>query len=272
MAATTIQTTSARPHRVLLRFLLCALILVAIVPRAFPFALATTTDTDGVVEFGKSAAVDGDSKIAELGGNATSPDNLAELGYELAELGSSGLYEWWYVNFASDCYTLISGNRWKTAHVRNGEPCYRTCGSLGRVLGGYGRFCKDARAEREYTNLPPHQKVKVWFKVVSIDGKEWSNKKFKLQHDSTTHWFGNVDKNQGGRGQVCGGSENHKNDRDGVHTYSREFSHSSDSLKLLISTSLSTPHCGRSSWGLSYVKIYLNNMPPPPSPRKVGNV
>ncbi len=114
-ATTTIQTTSARPHRVLLRFLLCALILVAIVPRAFPFALATTTDTDGVVEFGKSAAVDGDSKIAEFGGNATSPDNLAELGYELAELGSSGLYEWWYDNFASDCYTLISGNRWKTA-------------------------------------------------------------------------------------------------------------------------------------------------------------
>jgi hypothetical protein len=148
-----------------------ALILGAIVPRAFPFALATTTDTDGVVEFGKSAAVDGDSKIAEFGGNATWPDNLAELGYELAELGSSGLYEWWYDNFASDCYTLISGNRWKTAHVRNGEPCYRTCGSLGRVLGGYGRFCKDARAEREYTNLPPHQKVKVEFKVVLLTEK-----------------------------------------------------------------------------------------------------
>ena len=199
-ATTTIQTTSARPHRVLLRFLLCALILVAIVPRAFPFALATTTDTDGVVEFGKSAAVDGDSKIAELGGNATSPDNLAELGYELAELGSDGLYEWNYDNFASDCYDLIEmENGWKTAHVRNGNACYRTCGSLGRVLGGYGRFCKDARAEREYTNLPPHQKVKVEFKVVSIDGKYWSNKKFKLQYGSTSYWFGNVDINQGGR-------------------------------------------------------------------------
>ncbi|CAL6314626.1 unnamed protein product [Bathycoccus prasinos] len=235
MAATTIQTTSARPHR------------------------TVSLSLEKVV-------VDGDSKIAELGGNATSPDNLAELGYELAELGSSGLYQWNYDNFASDCYTLISGNRWSTAHVRNGDACYRTCGSLGRVLGGYDRFCKDARAERTYTNLPPHQKVKVEFKVVSIDGKEWSNKKFKLQHDSTTHWFGNVDKRQGGRGHVCGGSSNHENDRDGVHTYSREFSHSSDSLKLLISTSLSTPHCHESSWALSYVKIYLNNMPPPPSP------
>ena len=265
-ATTTIQTTSARPHRVLLRFLLCALILVAIVPRAFPFALATTTDTDGVVEFGKSAAVDGDSKIAEFGGNATSPDNLAELGYELAELGDSGFYQWNYDNCASDCYTLTSGNRWSTAHVRNGDACYRTCGSLGRVLGGYGRFCKDARAEREYTNLPPHQKVKVEFKVVSIDGKEWSNKKFKLQYDSTTHWFGNVDKNQGGRSHICGGSSNNANDRDGVHTYSREFSHSSDSLKLLISSNLATKTCETSSWALSYVKIYLNNMPPPPSP------
>ena len=68
MAPTTIQTTSARPHRVLLRFLLCALILVAIVPRAFPFALATTTDTDGVVEFGGRTLLKiAGGDIAELG-------------------------------------------------------------------------------------------------------------------------------------------------------------------------------------------------------------
>jgi hypothetical protein len=87
MAATTIQTTSARPHRVLLRFLLCALILVAIVPRTFPFALATTTDTDGVVEFGKvqqsMATVKSPSSAVTLLHQTTLPN----LGTNLLSLG-----------------------------------------------------------------------------------------------------------------------------------------------------------------------------------------
>ena len=102
-------------------------------------------------------------------------------------------------------------------------------------LAGTADFARMRAPKETYTNLPPHQTVIAEFKVVSIDGQEWSNKKFKLVYDSTSYWFGNVDINQGGRAHICGGDENHKNDRDGVHTYSREFSHSSDSLKLLIS-------------------------------------
>ena len=170
MAAPTIQTTSARTHRVLLRFLLCALILVAIVPRAFPFALATTTDTDGVVEFGKSAAVDGDSKIAELGGNATSPDNLAELGYELAELGSSGLYEWRYDNFNSYCSTLISGNRWKTAHVRGGA-CATLAGMSEVCLAGTTDFARMRAPKESIRTCRPIKRLKLSLKLFLLTDK-----------------------------------------------------------------------------------------------------
>ena len=227
---------------VLLRFLLCALILVAIVPRAFPYALATTTDTDGVVEFG---------------GNAT-------LGGDIAELGDA-MWEWNKDNFGSNCNALAS--KWTTSMSSSQSKCNK-CG--GRVLlGGYNRFCKNDYAYRTYTDLPAHQRVKVTFKVYSID--TWDNEKFRLEAYWDNSWrvnkyFDQISKNSGGREHRCGQGCNNAKCRDGIHTYSHEFDHTSSNLKLKIWTNLNDGDCTDESWGLEYVSISFNHMPPPPSP------
>ena len=197
------------------------------------------------------------SDIVEFGGNAT-------LGGDIAELGDA-MWEWNKDNFGSNCNALTS--KWTTSMSSSQSKC-NSCG--GKVLlGGYNRFCKNDYAYRTYTDLPAHQRVKVTFKVYSID--TWDNEKFRLEAYWDNSWrvnkyFDQISRNSGGRDHRCGQKCNHAKCRDGIHTYSHEFDHTSSNLKLKIWTNLNDNDCTDESWGLEYVSISFNHMPPPPSP------
>ena len=195
------------------------------------------------------------SDIVEFGGNAT-------LGGDIAELGDA-MWEWNKDNFVTHCNALTS--KWTTSMSSSQSKC-NSCG--GKVLlGGYNRFCRGDYAYRTYTGLPAHQRVKVTFKVYSID--TWDSERFRLEAYWDNSWrvnkyFDQISRNDGGRGHRCGQSCNHAKCRDGIHTYSHEFDHTSRDLKLKIMTNLNDNDCTDESWGLEYVSISFNHMPPPP--------
>lgn len=142
------------------------------------------------------------------------------------------------------------------------SDCTTTCGGLGAVLGGYGKFQFGTYIKKAFLIPLPHVAVRIQFDFVRIDS--WDDEDAQLYVDGALVWSQTMSGANGA--QSCGETGDWWYEE--VVSVDETVVHSVGVATVRIATTLDETATNE-AWGVNNVRVsalYPSPSPPPPSP------
>ena len=146
------------------------------------------------------------------------------------------------------------------------------CGSLGRMLGGYGVFGVGAWVERTFENLPPHEALRLRLTFYRVDS--WRDGEAQIWVDGNLAWRHSFWYREPGSTSACGTMGHALNNE--IPAYADvPIAHYSDSVTIRVTASVTRSGwwSGEPWWGMNDFELSSAvPHPSPPSPPRTPGV
>ena len=167
---------------------------------------------------------------------------------------------------------LVMHDRWPGAtgwssSIELDNSAVTSCGSLGTMIGGYGKLGATDYIEKTLTSLSPHRGVRISANFFKID--QWNGKKGQLYIDGALSWESSVYHGEPAISDCCCGVKNYQQG-DLVTTLDITVSHSADAITIRFTTNLDE---AEDFWGVNDVQVsFVQDHPSPPAPPSAPGV
>ena len=159
-----------------------------------------------------------------------------------------------YCDMAGGGWMLIYQDDFQQSTSQWSNNTITSCGTFGRILGGYNVFGSGATVQSIFAGLTPHSTAKITFDFLRLDS--WDGEYAYLQVNGTSVWS-RQGLNSNGT-MTCGreGSGTWTYGRDEKWSESIQLIHTADTLTLYFYTTINQPAYDE-SWGIDNVSVWI---------------